>query len=44
MWQEALVNGEETLGTDGLAQAVKDALVKISILVVETRHDSICHS
>lgn len=34
MWQEALVDGEEALGADGLAEAVKDALVEVSVLVV----------
>ena len=34
MGQEALVDGEEALGADGFAEAVEDALVEASVLVV----------
>ena len=41
MRQEALVNGKEALGPDGLGQAVEDALVKVSVLIIEPRHDGV---
>lgn len=42
MRQEAFVNGEESFGTNSLAQTIEYALVEIAILVVQPRHDSIC--
>jgi hypothetical protein len=38
MGQEPLVDGKETFGADCLAQAVEDALVQVSVLVVESGH------
>ena len=41
MSKEALVDGEDTFGTDGLEQAVKDTLVEIAGLVVHAGHDGV---
>ena len=42
MGDDALVDGKETLGADGLGQAVEDALVQVAVLVVEAGHDRVC--
>lgn len=41
MRQEALVYGEEALRLYRLAQAVEDALVEVSVLVVQPGHDRV---
>lgn len=42
MGQEALVNGKDAFGSNRLAQAVEDALVQVSVLVIHAGHDGIC--
>lgn len=44
MRQETLVDSEQSLGAHRLGQAVKDALVQIAVLVVQTRHDGVCEN
>lgn len=39
--EEALVDGEEAFRPDRLEQAVEDALVEVSVLVVEAGHDRV---
>lgn len=41
MRQEALVDRKEALRPDRFGQTVEDAVVKVAILVVETRHDRV---
>ena len=41
MGEEALVESEEAFGVNRLVQAVEDALVQVTLLVVQTRHDSV---
>lgn len=41
MRQKSLVDGEQSFGANRLGQAVKDTLVKIAVLVVQSRHDGI---
>ncbi len=41
MREEALVNGEESLSADGLAQAVEDTLIQVTVLVIQAGHDGI---
>lgn len=38
MGQEALVNGEETFSPDGFEEAIKDALIEVTVLVVHSGH------
>lgn len=40
--KEALVDGKNTFCADGLEQAIKDALIQITSLIVHTSHDSVC--
>lgn len=42
MGEIPFVDGEDTLCFDGLPETVKDAVVEVSGLVVETGHDRIC--
>lgn len=44
MRQETLVQGKETLGVNCLGETVDNALVQVSVLVVETGHDRVCKS
>lgn len=39
--KEALVNGEKTLSLYRLGQTVKHALIKVTSLVVHSRHDGV---
>jgi hypothetical protein len=41
MREESLVDGEDALGSNRLAEAVDDTLVEVTILVVQTRHDGV---
>jgi len=41
MRHEALVDSEEALCAHGLGEAVEDALVEVSVLVVHARHDGV---
>lgn len=43
MRQKTLVDSEETFRLDGFRQAIEDSLVKISVLVIEARHDGVCY-
>ena len=44
MWQESLVDSQETLGLHCLRETIKDALVKVTVLVVHAGHDGIYQS
>lgn len=41
MSEEALVDGQESFGANGLEQAIKYTLVEIASLIVHPSHDSI---
>lgn len=41
MRDEALVDGEDSFGSDRLSEAVEDAAVEVTVLVVQTRHDGV---
>lgn len=41
MGEEALVNGKEALGTNGLEETVEDTSVQVAGLIVHTGHDSV---
>lgn len=41
MRNEALVNGEDALGVDRLSETVEDAVVQVTMLIVQARHDGI---
>lgn len=40
---EAFVNAEDALCRDSLPQAIENAIVEISMLVIESGHDGILH-
>lgn len=42
MREVPLVDSEETLGSDGLIQAVKHTFVQVASLVVHPGHDGVC--
>lgn len=41
MGEEALVDGEKTLGANGLEKTVEDTAVQVTSLVVHTGHDRV---
>ena len=42
MREVTLVDSQEAFGRDGLVEAVEDALVEVSGLVVHSGHDRVC--